>query len=376
MTATVVRRDAWRRWLLVAAAALVVAGLPVAVGALPVHTARIPPADLVARVRASAHQPYRGYAISNGSAGLPSLPQLAGVSALLDGETQLRAWYAAPDRWRVDELGAGTERDLYQTPQLQAQWDFGSDTLTAITGTPQVRLPRGADLVPPDLGRRLLAAGTAGLSALPARRVAGIAAAGVRLTPPPEGTTIGHVDVWADPRTGLPLQVEITARGAATPVLVSRFLEISLTPPAPSVLAPPVPGAGMGFTAPDAPDVAGALGTLALGPLPDRLAGWDRAGALPARVAGAGAYGSGLTQFVVLPVSRGTGLSAFRSVTHAGGVEKELPDGEYVLVSTPLVSVAVVDSDLARRTYVLAGLVDGTVLATAATQLSSYRSRP
>ena len=34
------------------------------------------------------------------------------------------------------------------------------------------------------------------------------------------------VDVWADPATGLPLQVEVTAKGGLRPVFVTRFLEI------------------------------------------------------------------------------------------------------------------------------------------------------
>ncbi|MEN3308375.1 MAG: hypothetical protein V7603_4577 [Micromonosporaceae bacterium] len=373
------RRAAWRRWSVVAAAVLVLAALPAAVGALPAHAPSIRPTDLVARIRASAHHPYQGYAISSGTAGLPTLPQLGSVSRLLDGDTQLRTWYAAPDRWRVDEIDLGAERDLYQTPDGQAQWDYGANQLTAVTGSAPVRLPRGADLVPPDLGRRLLAAsaGTGGgqLSALPARRVAGIAAAGVRLTPADPDTTIGRVDVWADPGTGVPLQVEITPRGAAAPILVTRFLEVSLTAPAPPVLIPPAVRPGMGFTAVDAPDIAGAFATLRLGPLPDQLAGRERTGTPLARLAGTGAYGAGFTQFVVLPVPSQTGFAAYRSATNAGGTPLALPGGEGVLISTPLLSVLVMDSDVARRNYVLAGLVQGTVLRAAAAELSTFRRR-
>jgi hypothetical protein len=382
MTGTVVRREAWRRWCLVAAAAVLLAGLPALRGALPAHAPLVAAADLVARIRGSASHPYQGFAISSGTAGLPTLPQLGDVSRLLDGETQLRTWYAGPDRWRVDTIGPGTERDLYQTPDGQVLWDFGTDQLSAVTGTAPVRLPRGADLVPPDLGRRLMAgdpartrgsaAETGWLSTLPARRVAGIAAAGVRLTPRDAQTTIGRVDVWADPTSGLPLQVEVTPRGAGSPILVTRFLQVSLTTPATSALTPPAPRAGMGFTATDAPDIAGALTTLRLGPVPEALAGRARAGSPLVRVAGAAAYGTGFTQFVVLPVPRQTGFAAFRSATSAGGTRLELPAGEGVLLHTPLLSVLVIDSDLAHRTYVLAGLVDGALLTSAAGELSTY----
>ncbi len=314
--------------------------------------------------------------MSRGTAGLPSLPQLADVSRLLSGDTRLRTWYAGADRWRVDTIDTGTERDLYQTPAGQTLWDYGSDQLTFITGSAPVRLPQGADLVPAALGRRLLAACDVRLSGLPGRRVAGIAAAGVRATPTDPSTTIGHVDVWADPATGVPLQVEVAARGAGAPILVTRFLEVRLAAPAASVLAPPAPRPGIGYAATDAPDIAGAFATLRLGPLPDRLAGRARTGTPLARVAGTGTYGTGFTQFVVLPVPRRTGLSAYRTATSAGGSATELPGGEGVLLSTPLLSVLVMDSDLARRTYVLAGLVDGALLRAAATELSTYLGRP
>ncbi|HKS99425.1 MAG TPA: hypothetical protein VJT31_07830, partial [Rugosimonospora sp.] len=205
---------------------------------------------------------------------------------------------------------------------------------------------------------------------------AGIAAAGVRLRPTQPGSTIGQVDVWADPATGVPLQVEVTARGATLPVLVTRFLEVRFRAPAAGDLVPPPVRAGMGFAVTNAPDITGAIATLRLGPLPDRLAGQDRNGTPLARISGTAAYGSGYTQFVVLPLPRQIGLSAYRSATSAGGTVTELPGGESVLVSTPLLSVLVLDSDVAHRTYVLAGLVDGKLLQAAATELSTYRWFP
>src|SRR6266542_12036 len=52
---------------------------------------------------------------------------------------------------------------------------------------------------------------------------------------------VRSIDIWADPATGLPLQAEITGRGTARPILVTRFLEVSLTTPGPDVLTPPAP---------------------------------------------------------------------------------------------------------------------------------------
>jgi hypothetical protein len=207
--------------------------------------------------------------------------------------------------------------------------DSGGRTTIYVNGPP-VRLPRAADLVPPELGRRLLGGVQPGdrLTRRPARRVAGVDAAGLRVVPADPHTTIGRVDVWADPRTGLPLRVEVTPRGLAAPILVTRFLDLRLAAPPASVLTPPVPRPGLGFTATNAPDIAGEFATVLLGPLPDTLAGRARSGTPLARVAGTGAYGTGFTQFVVLPVPRQTGFAAFRSAANAGGTRIELPAGE------------------------------------------------
>ena len=48
------------------------------------------------RILASAHVPYQGYAESTVSLGLPSLPDLSGVSMLLDGTTDQYTWYRSP----------------------------------------------------------------------------------------------------------------------------------------------------------------------------------------------------------------------------------------------------------------------------------------
>jgi hypothetical protein len=367
------------RWLVVAAVVAVLAALPSLVSARPVAAQRVSAAELYDRIRASARQAYQGFAVSTGKAGLPSLPQLGDVAGLLNGNTQLRVWYAAPDRWRVDQIDAGAERDLYQLPDKQVVWDFGARQLTEIVGSQPVRLPRGADLVPPDLARRLLAAAdprSAGdrLSTLPTRRVAGIAAAGLRITPADPQTTVGHVDVWAEPASGLPLQVEVTVRGARTPILVTRFLEFSHSTPAETEpqLTPPALHNGIGSTVTQTPDTIAAYALIGFGSLPDSLAGRARSAASPVAPDSVGLFGSGLTRFVVLPLPRRIGFQAFRSATRAGGRQLTFPDGDGVLVSTPLLSVLVMDSDPTGRTYLLAGLVGGSLLEQAGSELSTY----
>jgi len=367
--ATVVRGQARRRWAIVLVATVLICGIPVALRLWPADAAQVDPAVLRARMAASAGQPYQGFAQSNGLLPLPPLPYLQQVTALVSGPTQLRTWYAAADRWRVDVIGEGSEKDLYQTPEGQYTWDYGADQLTRIVGVQPVRLPRAADVTPPELARRLLGV-TAGdrLESLPGKRVAGVSAAGLRIVPAAAGTTVAYVDIWADPRTGLPVQAEITARGGTRPVFVTRFLELHLSSPAATVLTPPAPRAGMGYTTTTTPDVIGALNRFGAGrrPLPDQIDGYARHDVLNGTPT-AGVYGTGLAQFVVLIAPGRFGSSAYEQVAKFG-TPLTLSRGDGASLATGLLSVAVVRPG--RTTFLVAGLVDPAVLQRVATSLA------
>jgi hypothetical protein len=371
---TVVRREAARRWVLVGAVALALAATPAVVGAVPVHPPVTGVAALVARMRASSVQPFQGYAVSSGSAGLPAIPQLGDVADLLNSDTQLRIWYGSSSHWRVDVLGTGTERGTYQLPGRQVVWDFGRNLLTEVDGSAPIRLPQGSDLIPPELARRLLSA--AGdditLAPLPARRVAGVAAAGVRVTPRSAQTTVAYIDVWAEARTGLPLAVEVTGRGARDPFLVSRFMEVSLAAPDAAVLTPPDVHGTMGYTVTDSADIAGALSTFDFAVMPAQLAGQARAMDGPPVLLGVGTYGTGLAQFLVLPLPRRAGFDVIRRITRANGNPLTYPTGRGVQISTPLVSVLALHSDVTEQTYLMVGLVQPKLLRQAATELVTF----
>ena len=137
------------------------------------------PADLRRRILDSAAQPWVGLAEATGRIALPELPALESTTALFTGVTRVRGHVAGPDRWRADELTPVGERDVYRLDGREYVWDFGFDQLTALSGNAALRLPRAADLLPPELGRRLLGlAPDDPVAPLPARRVAGRVAAG------------------------------------------------------------------------------------------------------------------------------------------------------------------------------------------------------
>ncbi|MCU7726999.1 hypothetical protein ODJ79_25000 [Actinoplanes sp. KI2] len=369
MTArTVVTAQGLRRWSVVLGLALLLAAIPVAINVWPVHASAVDPAILRTRIAASTAQPFSGYAQSTGLLGLPALRNLTQVTAPLTGTTEMRTWYASPQRWRVDVLGEGTERDLYQTPQAQFSWDFGDNQLIRIEGDQPVRLPRPADLTPPELARRLLsAAGGDRVTALAAKRVAGIDAPGLRLTPAGPDTTVAHVDIWADPRHGLPLQAEITAKGASRPVFTTRFLEIHFADPGAAVLTPPAPRAGIGYTVTEAPDILGAINRRRPVPLPPALAGYPRRDAVRG-VSAAGVYGAGLSSFVVVALPGRFGAGAFEQIS-TYGQEVAVPAGsQAALIATGLLNLLVVRDPF--RTYLVAGPVTPALLKRVGTALA------
>ncbi|MGH3568712.1 MAG: hypothetical protein ACRDRH_22335 [Pseudonocardia sp.] len=234
-----------RRWLLVTAGTVGLIGLGTADEILPAGSADdIDAAALRALILAGARS-YVGYAESSGRLGLPELPQLESATALFTGTTRIRAFVHGPDRFRVDELTPVGERDTYRIDGREYVWDFGFDQLTEVVGATPLRLPRAADLLPPELARRLLAlAPDDPVTPLPARRIAGRTAAGLRLVPTDPATTVGRVDVWADPATGLPLRVEVGARGepaGTVALLATELREVTERSPDPTELVPTVP---------------------------------------------------------------------------------------------------------------------------------------
>ena len=277
-----VARRFGRRWLLVGAGAAALVGVSaVRVPAAPVTA---DPAALRARIRAGV-PPYVGYAESTGQLGLPQIPQLESTVALLTGTTRIRAYVGSADAWRADELTPTGEHGVYRVGPSEFLWDFEANQLTRVLGIAAARLPRASDLLPPDLARRLLAlAGNDPVAALPSRRIAGRDAAGLRVTPTDPQTTVGSVDIWADPATALPLRVEVAGR-TGPPLLSTELLEVVDGPPDPALLRPLAPP-GAGAVTAEVVDVAGALqgperapaAAHARRPAPGRAAGHAAAG--------------------------------------------------------------------------------------------------
>jgi hypothetical protein len=355
--------------------AAILCALPALVGAIPVPDSAIGARSLRAHILASAAVPFQGYIVSTVNLGLPALPDLGNVSTLLDGTTDQYAWYRSPGRWRADLLTAAGEDDTYQTRAGTFEWNYTLNLLTQIVGVQPVRLPRAADLLPPALARRLVsyASRRASYSRLPSRRIAGVDAAGLQIRPNSAGTTIGAVDIFADPASGLPVGVQIFARGSAKALLDTRFTAVSERRPAAATVTP-APAPDVGAAVASLPDVSGILNGFGP-PLPAELAGRSEI-PVPGGLPSVAAYGTGFTRFAVVPLPGRVGSRALADAGRYGRPVK-VPDGTGISIHTPLLTVQLAKARFGGPTFLLAGtVVPGLLRRAAASLLTNLASLP
>jgi outer membrane lipoprotein-sorting protein len=356
------------RWAVVAVGTAVLLVLPWAITRLPAHRSTIDAATLLTRVRASAGVAYSGYAESVGGLQLPDTRQLNSVASLVGGRSQLRVWYARPDFWRVDSITPTGETDLHLDDRLLWKWDYESNEVRATVLTDgQVHLPRASDLTPPDLARRLLSgAPTDAVVRLPTRRIAGRSAAGLRFTPSESESTIRAVDVWADPRTGLPLLVQALAKDGGLRPIESRFLDVRIAAPAQATINfSTATRSVVQFRQNE--DLLSSLDTRFARAAPDELAGLPRVhreGITPA----VALYGRSVTTLVLVPMPDGFADSLLFQLSRATAIPVTDSGGSRsITIGVGPVNLQVISGP--DSGYVLAGTVTADAMQTALTQL-------
>lgn len=368
---SVTRRSAQGRWAAVTSGVALLCALPALVAAVPAGRTGVDPSTLLARIRASATVAHSGLAESTGTLGLPDLPGLDRVSTLLGSSTRSRVWWRDPGAWRVARVTASGEEDLYPEPAGVGQWDFESATYTSVRAAAGVRLPRTDDVLPPQAARRLLSDLSDADRVLPleAVRVAGRTAAGLRVVLADQRSSVEHVDVWADPATGLPLRVDVVGRGAQRPAFSTRFLALRFGDPGAAVVTPRRP-AGATVLSTQLPDLVTVIDRFAPWRLPSRLAGLrrQRRGEVGGR-GGVGVYGTGLTRFTVVPLRSYDAEHVLRHARSGGAVPVEVAGGQAVLLQSSLVAAEVATGDDVSHAYLIAGTVTPAVLTDAVDSL-------
>ncbi|SDR79393.1 hypothetical protein SAMN04488570_0404 [Nocardioides scoriae] len=354
------------RWLVVLAVTAALVVVPLAVRALPVAETRESARALADRVQAADRTGWSGEVATQGSLEVPLTGDtFGGVVRLLGESSRLRVWWQGPEDYRVDRVRESGETDLAREGDRLVRWRYEGNRVSVTPYSP-IRLPDDDDVVPVALAQRLLAGARAGeLSRLPSERVAGRAAAGLRLVPDDDRSTITRVDLWADQESGLPLRVEVYAGPAGErPVLTTEVTSLSLgRPPAAQTRLEIAPGVEVarGRTL----DEAAGANRYAPFQVPDEVAGLARRGD-PADFGAVGVYGRGPTAVLAVPLRDFVARGLREELRKAGNVRDT---GERQALEFGPLSVLL--DGAGRATYVYLGTVTPATLVLAADDLAA-----
>lgn len=289
------------RWALVALVLAAVVGVPTGLRAVPPAGSELGAPALLALVRGSQDRAWSGYVETRGTLQLPTSEDFDDVGALFGERTRLRAWWRGSDDWRVDRLLATGESDLVHDDGVTVAWSY-ERAEADVARDPDIRLPRTADLVPPVLAARVLTGvAQADVARLPSRRVAGVAAAGLRVRPSAPQASVDHVDLWADPRTGVPLRVDVHAAPAGPADFTTAFADFSPATP-PASVTDFDPTATTQVEVDEVLDIADAAHQYAPLRPPGTVGGLARSARSAASDGAVGVYGSGLTRLIAIPL--------------------------------------------------------------------------
>jgi outer membrane lipoprotein-sorting protein len=295
------------RWA-VPATAVVVVGIGVAVSqitiaqaapSLPVRT----PAQLLAQVSSDAKvPPLTGTVVETTSLGLPQLPESTdptSLSSLITGSHTVNIYYENAQHFRVQVPQTMSETDAIMDGSTLWYWDSSQNAVTEYTlagaSNPadhrfKDHAQTGPVLTPQQAANEVLQAvgKTTTVSVQTNVLVAGEPAYQLVLAPKDKRSLVGQVVIAIDGKYGVPLRVQVFAKGATSPAFQVGFTQIAFVTPAPANLQfTPPPGAKV-----TKENLGSRLGSEGNG-----------TGSANERTSGYGIYGSGWLTVAELPQS-------------------------------------------------------------------------
>ncbi|AMM32342.1 hypothetical protein SA2016_1666 [Sinomonas atrocyanea] len=319
----------WLRWIPAAAVPAVVAVGLLASGA----TAGSPPPpatpeQVLALAAAHTARQFSGTMEQSSDLGLPSIPgqalgaakgsasfgSEAALLELLTSAHTAKVYADGPARERVQVLDQLAERDAVRNGSDLWTYDSAAHAVTHATlpSTAAAAPPSAAAVSPDQLAQRLLAAAgpsTAVSLAQPAT-VAGHSAYTLVLTPKAAGALVASVRIAVEAQTGLPLAVDVYAKGQDAAAFHAAFTQLTLAAPDASVFAF-TPPAGANVTQQQLPSATGqhrqATGQHA--PAAGTSQGWDSIAVIPADKVPAGLKDQPLMKQLAVPAKGGRVIS-------------------------------------------------------------------
>ena len=243
------------RWVIPAGALAVTGGILAgslitaaqAAPGLPGRTA----AQLLAEVADSTTPPLTGTVVETASFGLPALPATgnpASLASLLTGSHTVRVWYASPRHFRLAVPQSLSESDVIRDGRTAWLWQSTLNKVTKFTlpaHAPENAGPK-QPLTPQQAAQRVLAAvgPTTTVRVASNVTVAGQAAYALVRAPRDARSLVGQVQIDVDGSNGVPLRLQVFARGASSPAFQVGYTDIHFVSPAPADLEfTPPPGA-------------------------------------------------------------------------------------------------------------------------------------
>ena len=250
------------RWVVPAVVVAVAAGVGIASAitvaqaapALPSRT----PAQLLAAIAGdhTSVPPLTGTVVETATLGIPQLPGAENpnsLTSLLAGSHTLKIWYAGPQKLRLAAPVQMGETDLIRNGTTAWLWQSGSNSVTKYL----IPAGHGDHVREPAIPKTPVTPQQAAQQALklagPSTRVttqanvtvAGQAAYQLVLAPKASGSQVAKVTIALDAQhLSVPLQVQVFAKGTASPVFQVGYTSISyVTPAASNFNFTPPPGA-------------------------------------------------------------------------------------------------------------------------------------
>jgi outer membrane lipoprotein-sorting protein len=244
------------RWAIPAGALVVTGGVLAgtlissaqAAPGLPARTA----AELLAEVADSTPPPLTGTVVETASFGLPALPATGNptsLSSLLTGSHTIRVWYASPAHFRLAVPQSLSESDVIRDGRTAWLWQSTLNKVTKFTlpaNSPAKAAVPQQPLTPQQAAKQVLAAvgPTTTVKVDSNVTVAGQAAYALVLAPKDTRSLIGQVQIDVDGSNGVPLRLQVFARGASSPAFQVGYTDIAFVKPAAADLSfTPPPGA-------------------------------------------------------------------------------------------------------------------------------------
>jgi outer membrane lipoprotein-sorting protein len=210
--------------------------------ALPART----PAQLLAAVAGQTAPPpaLTGTVVETAALGIPQLPGVddpTSLTSLLTGSHTIKIWYADPRHFRLAAPVTMGESDLIRNGRTVWLWQSSSNSVTKMRlparpeGLPGAGRGPKPSLIPQQAARQALAAlgPTTRVTTQSNVTVAGQPAYQLVLAPRDSRSLVGKVTIAVDGQhLGVPLRVQVFARGAKAPAISVGYTSISFVRPA------------------------------------------------------------------------------------------------------------------------------------------------